>query len=226
MRFNRLHNIFRLLAAVLLGGILASSCQEHEYFPDYTLRVGNIYCQDGRIIPPEVFDDKHDEPIGVIVALGATEGALTYKAIAVGLDEWQAAISSRNQVFDGVGSGIDDMQGRSNTASMLMAAMEDSTLSCPAAEYTTRFGKGDGSWYIPACGELRHLSRVKETVLASFRLVGAKPLTDQWYVSSSQDDTSEATTELYNLNVSMSEGRVMSSGKTSVKIVRPFIVIQ
>lgn len=209
---------------VLAVSFLVAACEKHEPAIDYSLKVGNIYIDDGRIIPPEAYDPQQHTAVAVIVATGNSNDS--FKALGVALDEWQDRAANMTGELDGVSGDIDDMNGRSNTAAMLAAMEEDEKLDCPAAVSVSAYGEGDGRWHLPACGELLRLASNRQKIDQVLRVVGGKALTTDLYLSSTIDGTDEYSEKLYMRNVSLQEGRVVSSSRTAEKTVRPFILIR
>ena len=209
---------------VLAVSFLVAACEKHEPAIDYSLKVGNIYIDDGRIIPPEAYDPQQHTAVAVIVATGNSNDP--FKALGVALDEWQDRAANMTGELDGVSGDIDDMNGRSNTAAMLAAMEEDEKLDCPAAVSVSAYGEGDGRWHLPACGELLRLASNRQRIDQVLRVVGGKELTTDLYLSSTIDGTDEYSEKLYMRNVSLQEGRVVSSRRTAEKTVRPFILIR
>ena len=209
---------------VLAVSFLVAACEKHEPAIDYSLKVGNIYIDDGRIIPPEAYDPQQHTAVAVIVATGNSNDP--FKALGVALDEWQDRAANMTGELDGVSGDIDDMNGRSNTAAMLAAMEEDEKLDCPAAVSVSAYGEGDGRWHLPACGELLRLASNRQRIDQVLRVVGGKALTTDLYLSSTIDGTDEYSEKLYMRNVSLQEGRVVSSRRTAEKTVRPFILIR
>lgn len=209
---------------VLAVSFLVAACEKHEPAIDYSLKVGNIYIDDGRIIPPEAYDPQQHTAVAVIVATGNSNDP--FKALGVALDEWQDRAANMTGELDGVSGDIDDMNGRSNTAAMLAAMEEDEKLDCPAAVSVSAYGEGDGRWHLPACGELLRLASNRQRIDQVLRVVGGKTLTTDLYLSSTIDGTDEYSEKLYMRNVSLQEGRVVSSSRTAEKTVRPFILIR
>ena len=209
---------------VLAVSFLVAACEKHEPAIDYSLKVGNIYIDDGRIIHPEAYDPQQHTAVAVIVATGNSNDP--FKALGVALDEWQDRAANMTGELDGVSGDIDDMNGRSNTAAMLAAMEEDEKLDCPAAVSVSAYGEGDGRWHLPACGELLRLASNRQRIDQVLRVVGGKELTTDLYLSSTIDGTDEYSEKLYMRNVSLQEGRVVSSSRTAEKTVRPFILIR
>ena len=209
---------------VLAVSFLVAACEKHEPAIDYSLKVGNIYIDDGRIIPPEAYDPQQHTAVAVIVATGNSNDP--FKALGVALDEWQDRAANMTGELDGVSGDIDDMNGRSNTAAMLAAMEEDEKLDCPAAVSVSAYGEGDGRWHLPACGELLRLASNRQRIDQVLRVVGGKALTTDLYLSSTIDGTDEYSEKLYMRNVSLQEGRVVSSSRTAEKTVRPFILLR
>lgn len=208
---------------LMLVSFLVSSCEKHETAIDYTLKVGNIYIEDGRILPPSVYDPDLHTAVAVITYVGQESDG--FKALAIALDEWTDCAATMNCELSGVSGEIDDMSGRSNTAAMLAAMDDTEDLECPAATSVNRYREADGRWHLPACGELLKLADNRQKVDESLSIIGGQPLSTDLYLSSTVDGTDENSKIYFMRNVSLHEGRVVSGSKTAPKIVRPFLLI-
>lgn len=200
------------------------SCQPHEEQIDYSLKAGNIYCSNGNIVPPDVYEDGMGG-IGVVVTVGA-EGD-NFGAIAVAREDI-GCYAYADTLMDLETSGEFSLfNGKENTAILVAGSIEEGAYHVPAAQaaYSYAAGKVTG-WHLPSVGELREMVAKKKAIMHSLEIIGGEWLDEEeWYQSSSQDATSGETALLYNMVVS-SSGRVKASVKTESHPVRPFIVIQ
>lgn len=208
----------------LAGIILLSSCQPHEELIDYSLKTGNIYCSNGNIIPPEIYEEEMNG-IGVVVSIGKEED--NFNAIAVAKkDIGFYAYSDTLMDLKTSGEYI-TLDGKENTAILITGSIEKNAYDVPAAKaaYSYMVGQVSG-WHLPSAGELRDMVTQKGAIKRSLELIGGEWLNEEeWYQSSTQDATNDETAKLYNLNVS-SNGRIKSGMKTENRPVRPFIVIR
>lgn len=213
---------FMLMAMAVIA---FSSCQEHEDVIDYSLKNGNIFCADGRIVPPDAYDPNRMNGIGVIVKTGGEDDG--YKAIAVGKEDIGSHFycDSLMSVL-GVSSETGVMNGKENTAALINLHNEEN-IAVPAAEAASAYRTaGVSGWHLPSCGELLEASKGGSMIEQALELIGGHPMTEEWYMSSTQDGASENTKILYMYCVSMKEGRVRYAMKSESYPVRPFITIK
>lgn len=217
-------NIIGMLLMALAVSVI-SSCQEHEEPIDYSLKVGNILCADGSIVPPDAHDGNRMNGIGVIVKVGGENDG--YKAIAVAKEDvGHHSYCDSLMSVPGVSSNTDKMDGKENTAALMNLYMEEN-VDVPAAEAASSYRTaGVTGWHLPSCGELLEAAKGKNNIDNVLELIGGHPMTEEWYISSTQDGSSENTKILYVYCVSMKEGRVRYAMKSESYPVRPFITIK
>ncbi len=213
-----------ILSICLIGISSLFSCQPHKEPIDYSLKAGNIYCSNGNIVPPNVYEENMNG-IGVIVTIGKEED--NFSAIAVAKEDiGYYAYADTLMDLETNGEYV-TFDGKENTAILIAGSIEKDEYDVPAAKAAYSYIAGIVSgWHLPSAGELKDMAAKKGVVKHSLELIGGKWLDEEeWYQSSTQDASNDETKQLYNLNVS-SGGRVKASLKTESRPVRPFIVIQ
>uniref|UniRef100_UPI00356273DE hypothetical protein n=1 Tax=Bacteroides fragilis TaxID=817 RepID=UPI00356273DE len=205
--------------------LLTTACEQHEEVIDYSLKVGNICCSNGNIVPIEGYDPENMQGVGVIVHVGEEN---TYKAIAVALEDiGYYSYSDTLIAFSGVSADVKGMDGKENTAALLAISADEPTVSVPAADAATGYKAGNMTgWYLPACAELEMLATNKNAIKPAMEKAGGRWLdSNEWYLSSTQDGTSENTGMFYAYCVSMT-GKRKDGIKTDRYPVRAFIMIE
>lgn len=213
-----------IYSILLIMGSLMASCDKHEDLIDYTLKVGNIYCMDGTIVPPGEFPDMGKQAVGVVVRVGEKEE--DYQAIVVGLrDIGMAAYADTLYTIRSVSSDITLFNGKHNTAALMNEYTGEERLNPGAAIKCTNYTCGNISgWHLPSVAEVKAAGN--GTVRRSIEIAGGATFKEDWYMTSTIDGSSEETTVNYNFCINMAEGRVVSSYKTEAHLVRPFLVIR
>lgn len=219
-----LKNIFGKLM-LIMAVIAFSSCEKHEEPIDYSLKKGNIFLADGRIVPPDAYDASSMNGIGVIVKIGGQDDS--YKAIAVGKEDIGSHFYCDSLMnVPGVSSETELMNGKENTAALMNLYIEED-IQVPAAEAASSYRTaGVTGWHLPAVGELLEAAKGRSMIDQTLELIGGHPMNEEWYMSSTQDGASENTKILYMYCVSMKEGRVRYAMKDESYPVRPFITIK
>ena len=86
--------------------------------------------------------------------------------------------------------------------------------------------QGALSWHLPSVGEMQAVITDRYTIRESISIVGGDDFSNEWYLTSTVDGSSNETAEMYNYCVIMPEGRVVSELKTMTHKVRPFLIIR
>jgi hypothetical protein len=106
------------------------------------------------------------------------------------------------------------------------AAIVASGISSPAVESVLHFPSPVSGWVLPSAGELRALSANRCAVETAMRIIEGDAFSNSQYVSSSQDGSSSESEQMYYLSVSLANGFVTSTVKTSPGAVRPVMRIR
>ena len=112
--------------------------------------------------------------------------------------------------------------GAENTAAIMAA----DDLFSPAVEAVIRYDSPVSGWALPSAGELRALSENLPVVRRAMEIVGGDPFSDGQYLSSSQDGATSESEQMYYFSVSLRNGFVTSTVKTTPGRVRPVLRIR
>ena len=206
---------FSAMTAVCLLAVV--SCEEHTEIYDNRVSVGNILLSDNTLISPYGYDKDCHLAVGVVFYTNKDT------ALVVGLREL-----GEYQYTDSLGtvSSVtnDDYskRGVENTA----AIMADEEMYSPAVEAVMQYSSPVSGWALPSAGELRALAANLPIVRHSMGIVGGDAFSDGQYLSSSQDGSSAESEQMYYYSVSLRNGFVTSTVKTTPGRVRPVLRIR
>lgn len=207
--------LFSAMTAVCL--LAAVSCEEHTDIYDNRVSVGNILLSDNTLISPYGYDKDCHLAVGVVFYTNKDT------ALVVGLQEL-----GEYQYTDSLGtvSSVtnDDYSkcGVENTA----AIMADEEMYSPAVKAVMQYSSPVSGWALPSAGELRALAANLPIVSHSMEVVGGDAFSDGQYLSSSQDGSSAESEQMYYYSVSLRNGFVTSTVKTTPGRVRPVLRIR
>lgn len=206
--------VFLLLAAV--GGVL-TSCEEHSDLYDSSLKAGNIYLSDDRVVSPGGYDPKADDAVGVIFLVRGDS------ALVVGKREMGSyAYSDSLGTIPNVVNDDRSLAGLRNTAAIRASEF---AMHFPAlAALETNTSKVTG-WSLPSAGDLRALSATLGLVSRSMALIGGDAFSREQYFSTSQDGTTTSTEQENYYTVSLSTGTVTSTHKSEASRLRLIMVV-
>lgn len=192
---------------------LCVACEEHDPIIDNRMRVGAVLLENNTLVMPENIPEGIN-PAGVVCYIHGDT------AVAVGLHELGTyPFSVDLSTINGTENDINSLAGVENTAALFLDG------GCQAAEVAVQNGTNLTGWYLPAAGELRLLAANKVAVENTLRQLGADLLSDEQYVSSTQDGTNSNNTLLYYYAVSMKTGYATSTIKSEPHRVRAMIRI-
>jgi len=218
----------KILSAVLfMTALIFPSClDEHEDPVDLSLKVGNIYCEDGNIYPVDIYLMQDVPAAGVVTAIGGTDDG--YRALVVALEDIGRTYyyNKTDEDVSGVSSDLTTIDGKENTAALVYAAVEDSTAHPSAALLCTSYmASGMSAWHVPSVAEFRTVAENFATVARSLSAVKAQPLGD-CYQTSTVDGSGQNNSQLYNYLIELPKGNVSSAVKTESHYVRPFLILK
>lgn len=213
-----------ILLVFAIVSFIFSGCSKYEDLLDSDIKPGYIYCSDGSIIHPSQYKESGKKAIGVIFWIN-TNGSLQDKGYAISLNDIKKTQwATENVHIDNISSDATDYLGLANTAAMIIYNENDSTISMPAVDSIQNY-MNNVSWYIPSSGQLSLISGNLKTVTEALKSAGGEKLND-WYWTSTEDNTSDDTAIQYALTVSISNGAIVSSNKTNKYSIRPVITIR
>lgn len=234
--------IFDLLILVTVT-VMLCACDKHEEVVDRSLRIGNVYCADGSVISPDDYNtllqngDVQPVALGVIVAVGIDED--NYSALIMSKEDLSGTYAFLNTYSEegNNSTSLTTFDGKENT-SMLLNAYNESTeeddngnvsygivpdAAIAATCYTAGYIAG---WHLPSVGELKAAINNINKISASLAIIGGDIFENDWYQTSTVDGSSSESSMMYNYNVIMPEGRIVSTLKTEAHKVRPFLILR
>ena len=210
------HRHFRVLSvvmSVLCSLVCLSSCEEHTDIYDRSIKVGSVLLSDNTVITPGGYDSKEHQAVGIVFYVNRDT------ALVVGLKELgNFPFSDSLGTVTSVVNDAYSKCGMENTAAIMA-----SDIHSPAVEAVRRYTSPVSGWALPSAGELRALSENLPTVTASMKMVRGEAFSTSQYVSSSQDGSSSESEQMYYLSVSLNNGYVTSTVKTTPGMVRPVL---
>lgn len=202
---------------------------DHEEPVDLSLKVGNIYCEDGNIYPVDFYLNQEVPAAGVITAVGGPED--NYRALVIALEDAGNTYYLNDFIDDisDVSTDITLFDGKENTAALLIASLEsDSTtqiIPAGAILCSTYRASGLGAWHLPSVAEFRSVATSYATIARSLNEIGAEPL-GETYQTSTIDGNSGSNEQLFNYTIELPKGNIASTLKTESHPVRPFLILR
>jgi hypothetical protein len=214
-----LYNAWTMAALSMLAAVVGvlTSCEEHSDIYDDTLKVGNIYLSNDRVVSPEGYNPDTDDAVGVIFYVHEDT------ALVVGKQEMGSFIYSDslgtipNVVNDAV-----SLSGMQNTAAIRASEFAKHFPALRALEANTSKVTG---WSLPSAGDLRALSVTLGMVSRSMALISSDDFSREQYFSTSQDGTTSSTEQENYFTVSLSTGSVTSTFKGEKSRLRLMLTI-
>lgn len=206
----------RGLLVIMLAALGMVSCHDHTDIYDSSIRVGSILLTDNTIISPVGYDASEHQAAGVIFYVNK-DTALVVGLRELGSHQFSDTLSSVSGVVNDAVSKC----GTENTAAIVASG-----INSQAVESVLRYPSPLSGWVLPSAGELRALSANRCVVETAMRIVDGDAFSEKQYVSSSQDGSSSESEQMYYLSVSLANGFVTSTVKTSPGAVRPVMRIR
>ena len=207
--------LFSAMTAVCL--VAAVSCEEHTDIYDDRVSVGNILLSDNTLISPYGYDSCCHQAVGVVFYTNR-DTALVVGLKELGEYQYTDSLATVSSVKNDAWSKC----GAENTAAIMAA----DDLYSPAVEAVMRYDSPVSGWALPSAGELRALSENLFIVRRAMEIVGGDPFSDGQYLSSSQDGATSESEQMYYFCVSLRNGFVTSTVKTTPGRVRPVLRIR
>lgn len=205
------NNIIKLSAIAAMTALSLLSCEEHQALPDTSKGVGNIILANNAIVAPESYDRESGNAVGVIYHVsGDTAYVVCVRECGT------LSFSNDDQAIDGISKSTYDYKGFENTVAIL--AEKDIT-----SDAVSEIENLPNAWYLPSAGELRTLSSNLPVVERSLRIVGGEPFYDEYYLSSTEDGSTQSSSEMFVYCVNVRNGYLASTRKSEPKRVRPFM---
>ena len=203
-------------------GMAITSCDGHHPEPDMGMKVGDVLCTDGQILPMGDWEKSGKEGIGIVFHVN-TNPDVEGKGYAVYLrDLHPVAFADSLGVKQGTSADAYALDGNSNT----YALMSQRNVGSPMADAVFELWHYGQSAYIPSVAQLRLLKECRETVNNNLGAIGGESMADSvdgcWYWSSTEVAGQEtAKGWIYSL----SQGAMQETTKTQEHKVRPIITI-
>lgn len=217
---KKLSKTFTLSLCTLLCGVMGilTSCEDHTEETDNSLRVGNIYLSDNRVVSPAGYDPKHDDAVGVIYYVGH-DTALVVSKWEMGSYIYSDSLGAISDV-DGEAMTL---CGQTNTAAIQASEFKN---HFPALIALSSYPSSVKGWVLPSAGDLQAISANLGVVASSMDLIGGEPFGREMYFSCSQDGTSAATEQEYYYTVSLYNGYVTSTHKSAASTLRLILPVK
>ena len=207
----KMNVVYSAMMAVCLMALV--SCEEHTDIYDNRVSVGNILLSDNTLISPYGYDKDCHQAVGVVFYTNRDT------ALVVGLKELGSyQFSDSLETVSNVANDAYSKNGMENTAAIMASGIHS-----PAVEAVRNYLSPVSGWALPSAGELRTLADNLSVVTASIRIVKGDAFSDSQYVSSSQDGSSSESEQMYYLSVSLKNGYITSTVKTTPGRVRPVL---
>ena len=214
------------IAIVMAIFSFISCLDEHEDPVDLSLKVGNVYYEDGSIYPVGYAKYEKTMPVGVVTAVGGKDDP--YRALIMGLEDIGSEyyLNSLEEDVAGISTDLTTFDGKENTAALLYAAVSDTTLTPASAMLCSSYIVGGiGSWHLPSVAEMRTVATNYGTVSATLRALQAPALGDCYHTSTT-DGTSGNNSKIYYYIIELPKGNVTSAQKTESHMIRPFMILK
>lgn len=212
--------ILYMLCAVF--GLTLASCDGHHPDPDMGMKIGDILCTDGQILPVGDWEKSGKEGIGVVFHVNYDTN-IEGRGYAVYLhDLAPVAFADSLGIKQGTSTDAYALDGNTNT----YALMSQRNVGSPMADTVFELWRYGQSAYIPSVAQLRLLKEARPYINSSIKAIGGEPIPDEsrecWYWSSTEVAGQEAAKAwLYSL----SQGAMQETPKTQAHKVRPIITI-
>ena len=203
-------------------GMAVTSCDGHHPEPDMGMKVGDVLCTDGQILPMETWKESGKEGIGIVFHVN-TNPDIEGRGYAVYLNDLAPlAFADSLGIKQGTSADAYALDGNQNT----YALMSQRNVGSPMADAVFDLWRFGQSAYIPSVAQLRMLKETRGRINQGVVAIGGEPITDTpdgcWYWSSTEVAGQEtAKAWLYSL----SQGAMQETPKTQNHKVRPIITI-
>lgn len=203
-------------------GMAVTSCDGHHPEPDMGMKVGDVLCTDGQIIPMKAWSESGKEGIGIVFHVN-TDPEVEGRGFAVYLNDLEPlAFADSLGIKQGTSADAYALDGNANT----YALMSQRNVGSPMADAVFELWRYGQSAYIPSVAQLRLLKETRSYINKGIESIGGVSITDTpdgcWYWSSTEVAGQEtAKAWLYSL----SQGVMQETPKTQNHKIRPIITI-
>lgn len=203
-------------------GMAVTSCDGHHPEPDMGMKVGDVLCTDGQILPMKAWSESGKEGIGIVFHVN-TDSEIEGRGYAVYLNDLEPhAFADSLGIKQGTSADVYALDGNANT----YALMSQRNVGSPMADAVFELWRYGRSAYIPSVAQLRLLKETRSYINKGIESIGGVSITDTpdgcWYWSSTEVAGQEtAKAWLYSL----SQGAMQETPKTQNHKIRPIITI-
>ena len=155
---------------VLIIAVMAVGCKKHTVIDpdpnpiDTLLRVGNIYCKDGRVIDPYTYNAQGmTNAIGVIFWVNDSLD-VEDRAYVVSLHDSWPCFWCDTMISTGVSTSITAFDGAANTSTLKTFELRYGHPVYPMRSATQYSDEDVYSWYLPSVAQLTEIFRNKDEV--------------------------------------------------------------
>ncbi len=212
-----------MLTLLALNSLWLTSCDEHQDFPDTSIKVGEVLCTDGSIVTLSKVKELSLTPIGVVFYVN--QGGLTQgSGYAVSLEDLplEYSLADTLGVAQGTSADIDAYDGNSNTYALYSSSKAPSRAAIALFDYW-KYGQ---SAFIPSVAELRLLYASLDITNQVIIELGGDPLISEadetWYWSSTEVSFQEDNKAWL---FSFSSGAIHETPKNEEHKIRPIITL-
>ena len=204
-----------------LGILTLSACDAHKDVEDTSMKLGDILCVDGNVMPYSQYVQQDKQAVAVVFHLN--EGDLPGTGYAVYLwDVADKAFADTVGTKQGTSADATAYDGNGNTYSLL----SNRDISSPIAESVYAVWSQGQSAYIPSVAEMRLLHQARSYINPIIEKCGGEPLpsaeVDCWYWTSTEVEGQETHKAwLYSLE----SGAILETPKDQSHKVRPIITL-
>ena len=161
--------ILSILAAAMT--LLVTACDGHKDFPDASMKVGDIVCTDGNVLPWDKYEQSDKKAIAVVFHINQNEDVEGNGYAVYLYDIAPEAFCDSIGVEQGTSADITAYDGNMNT----FALYDTKEVSSPLAERVFDLWRYGQSAYIPSVAQLRLLYQAREAVNPYITKCGGHP---------------------------------------------------
>ena len=211
-----------ILLPLLLIPMLLTSCDEHRDIPDTAMKVGDIVCTDGEVLPPTQYAESGKEAIAVVYHISHEETEPGQGYAVYLWDIGKVPFADSLGVKQGTSADPTALDGNTNTHALYSCKDTES----PMAKTVFAMWRYGQSAYVASSAQMRLLKAAKARINPIIEHCGGTPLPEDeaegWYWTSTEVEQQEsAKAWLYSL----SSGAMQETPKNQAHRVRPIITI-
>lgn len=217
---------------VLIIAVMAVGCKKHTVIDpdpnpiDTLLRVGNIYCKDGRVIDPYTYNAQGmTNAIGVIFWVNDSLD-VEDRAYVVSLHDSWPCFWCDTMISTGVSTSITAFDGAANTSTLKTFELRYEHPVYPMRSATQYSDEDVYSWYLPSVAQLTEIFRNKDEVYHAFSNCNGDRFNSIWYWSSTEDNDGPESKKYNAYIVTLKEGNIQAASKMDRYAVRPIKTIK